>query len=485
LQNATSEKGPRSNTSSQPAHQTDLQSDGFNDDGDDDQPPPYSEQPASSSFNTTRQDPVPGPSNSSGGSLASLAKSFKAFTSQFSYKTDPFASALCQAVLNGDSRQVSGLLGQGANVNGRNEQGKTPLQCAISIDNEALFEILIAAGASPKGSSWSGGGLPPLFQAAAESKLRIALALIQKGANVMEESKMGQPYFYNVCGLENLPGIEFLLQHGASATTENLAGRPVLIQAIRSGNLELTKLLLKYGADARCSDVTGSPAIALALEKKGTDMVTLLLDHGADPNAGTVFGNSLISEALSKSRLDLVRLFLDRGIRGDTTNVYGQPIIISVIKDSKMTVCDKEDLMERLFKNGASGDASDPTWNTKALPYVLESATSTPKMIELLLKHGAKTDDKMTAGETPLLYAMDKGKMEEAKLLVQYGASPNATDEKKRLPLMHAVVKGDMEMIRLLMSRGARVEAEGVVSVANVARLLDKPEMLKILGLNQ
>ena len=414
-----------------------------------------------------------------------MAKSLKAFTSQFSYKTDPFASALCQAVLNGDARQVSGLLGQGANVNSRNEQGKTPLQCAISIDNEALFEILIAAGASPKGSSWSGGGLPPLFQAAAESKLRIALSLIQKGANVMEESTMGQPYFYNVCGLENLPGIEFLLKHGASAKTENMAGRPVLIQAIRSGDLELTSLLLKYGADARCSDVTGSPAIALALEKKGADMVTLLLDHGADPNASTVFGNSLLSEALSKSRFDLMKLFLDRGVRGDVTNAYGQPVLISVIKDSKMAVSDKEDLMERLFRNGASGDASDSTWNTKALPYALESTTSTPKMIELLLRHGARTDDEMTTGETPLLYAMDKGKMEEANLLVQYGANPNATDGKKRLPLMQAVVKGDLEMVRLLKSRGARVEAEGLVFVANVLRLIDKPEMSTILGLDQ
>lgn len=476
LQESSSEKisNEQNGVSSHYGHSVQQQPDN----SDDDAPPPYVEQASTSSGRTNRPQENGVPSTES-----SFASKFKAFTSHFVSKPHPLASALCQAVTNGDAQQVSGLLNQGAKVDGRNGDGKTPLQCAIATDNEYLFHILLAAGASPKGQGWSGSRLPPLFQAANDGKLRIAQSLLERGADIAEANLIGQPYFCEVCRLGNVQGVEFLLKNGANAKTQNIAGRPVLVTAVINGNLELTSLLLKFGADANCTDVTGSPVAVNAIEKKGIAMMSLLLDHGADPNATNVFGNHLLSAAISASRPDVARLLLDRGAKGRIYYVSGEPVFISVIKHAKLSIDDKEDLLERLLNKGAKASESD-NWGIPALRYVLESSSSTQKMLELLLRNGAKPNDvEMAEGSTPLLYAMDKGKREETKLLLQYGADVNATDEQKRLPLMQAVVKGDVEMAKMMKSQGARIDEQGLVSVASVARLLNRQDMMDAIGL--
>ncbi|POR36049.1 Ankyrin, partial [Tolypocladium paradoxum] len=70
-----------------------------------DEPPPYMAATPSSSANAAQASP---------GGLSSWTKSIKAFAANFAPKPDPLASALCQAVLRGDTQQVSGLLAQGA-----------------------------------------------------------------------------------------------------------------------------------------------------------------------------------------------------------------------------------------------------------------------------------------------------------------------------------------------------------------------------------
>lgn len=424
----------------------------------------------------------PAPKSTSG-----FASAWQAFTSHFTPRADPLASALCRAITNGDMSQVRGLLAQGAPLSGRDENSQTSLQCAIAADNEPAFQLLLAAGASTQGTSsgWLGGGeMPLLFQAAVAGKLKIAQALVDAGADVHETSIFGQPYFYDVCKFGTRQGVEFLLQNGASATTQSVGGRPVLVLAVRSGNVELAALLLRHGADARCSDLTGSPAVVLAADLMYTKMLTLLLDHGADVDAYTVKGCSLLADVIGASKRDMANLLLERGANGDISDVYGQPIVVRIVRDEKMAVEEKEDLLQRLMKNGATGDVTDFAWALPVLRYALESDTITTRIIELLLQHDAKPDDvTMADGATALLYAIDKGKRDVARLLVRHGADVNAADEKGRRPLMQAVIRGDVDMVNVLRAAGAKVKDEGMGDVAAVARALGKPEMMKALGL--
>lgn len=445
----------------------------------DDEPPPYvAETP------TTSPSSEAGPSSRNNASpFASLAKSFKALASQFASKPDPFVSALCHAIIHGDVQQVAGFLEQGANVNGRNEDGNTPLHCAIISDNEDALRLLLAAGANCKGSGWS--GMPPLFQAASTGKLRVAKLLLDNGADINEQSTFSrQPYFVDVCGSGNLAGIELLLKNGAKTSWQSVSGRPVLVQAVRGDNTELVDLLLRYGADATVCDISGTSVLVLAAAKEDVTAARLLLDHGADPNSQAGWGTSVLGDAISAGRLEVSRLLLERGAGVNESGVYGQPLLICAIKSTKFKSEDKIDLVRRILQNSASTNPGDVTWDKAAICYALEDPLPLTAVVELLLKHGADSNNyKMSNGETLLLYAMDKGMKEEARLFLEHGANPNGIDSTGRAPLLQAVVSQNLDMVRLLRHHGASMDVKATVSVSDIAKVMNQPELLEALRL--
>ncbi|KAK2612784.1 hypothetical protein QQS21_001236 [Conoideocrella luteorostrata] len=451
-----------------------------------DQPPPYAHTDPSSSGSQpgggTPQSSEVGPSYAPAAESIgfSFAKTFKALVQPFMSKPDPFVSALCQAVTNGDIRQITGLISQGININGKGEHGNTPLQCAILADQEQAADVLLSAGANYGSGGW-GLGMPPMFQAAAAGRIGIAQLLMDKGIKPTEKSVSGQPYFIDVIASNNIDGIRFLLEAGANPNAANIAGRPALILAVRQANIELVELLIKFGAKINASDFTGSSILAIASEKDDLNMIQTLLNHGAKPNGEGMTGVPVLVDAILRRRLDLAHLLLDHGAKGKADDITGQPVIIIVVKDAKMKPQDKVSLVQRLLENGASANAKDMVWSRPVLTFALEFGL--PEIVESLLEYGAKPTCSMSSGEPALLYAVKMGKVSEANALLEHGADPNKKDQNGRTPLVEAVIKQDKELIKLLMDHGADVHARGTVSIASFAAALQRPDILNLLGL--
>lgn len=449
-----------------------------------DEPPPYA--PTDPSSSASHHVPTPtqseaGPSTTPQSSGFSFGKAFKAITQSFMPKADPFVNALCEAVKNGDIQQITGLLAQGININGKGEEGNTPLQCAITANQEEAVTVLLSAGANFSSSGGWGGNIPPMFQAAAAGRIGIAKLIMDKGVKATEQSMSGQPYFVDVCNSGNIDGVRFLLDHGAKPSTSSISGRPVLIQAVRQNNIELVELLIKYGAKVNVSDISGSSILAVAADKDDLRLVQLLLDHDAKPDGTTVTGTTVLVDSISRRRLDLARLLLDHGAKGKKDDISGQAIILGLIKDTKIKPEDKVDLVRRLLENGASPNAKDNTWDIPVLCFAIDSGI--PEIVELLLEHGAKTKAKTSSGEPVLIYAVDNGKMTEARMLLEHGADANGANKQGKTPLMEAVIKQDVGLIKLLMDHGADVNATGSVSIATFAGALRRPDILHLLGL--
>ncbi|CAM1511832.1 Fc.00g093450.m01.CDS01 [Cosmosporella sp. VM-42] len=412
-------------------------------------------------------------------SLSSLTQSFKAFASGFKAKPDPLVTAFCQAALRGEVQQMSGFLAQGTNINGRNEEGNTPLSCAILANQTEAIRFLLGAGADF--NSWDWSKMPPLFLAASVGNIQVAQILLEKGAKINEKSWSGQPFFADVVAGENLGGIAFLLENGVDANTTASSGRPVIVQPVKKGNIELVKLLLKHGANVNSNDISGNSLLALAANQDNLQMARLLLNEGANPNSRTITGTTVFADQVSKRRLDFALELLERGADGDCRDIYGQKIIVTVIKDSKISDLDKIRFIRPLLAKGADANATDITWHVPALCHAMELNNS--ELVELLLTHKAKTKKKMSSGETLLLYAIDKGRTEQARLLLQYGALPNEADKKGRTPLLQAIAKQNLELIRILRRYGADTSLGGAISPAELAASLGRPEIFEHLGL--
>ncbi|KJK75834.1 hypothetical protein H634G_09198 [Metarhizium anisopliae BRIP 53293] len=439
-----------------------------------DEPPPYA--PTDPSSSNSHQGPAP-PRTDAGPSGFSLGRTLKAFAHSLMPKPDPFVNALCQAVTNGDIQQVTGLLSQGINIDGKGEAGKTPLQCAITADQQDAAEVLLSAGANYTSPGGWGHGMPPMFQAAAAGRVGIARLIMARGVQATETSITGQPYLVDVVGSNNLDGVRFLLDHGASPHSSSISGRRVLAQAVVQSNPELVELLIKRGASPNTPDMTGASVLAVAAEKEDLRTVRALLDNGADVDGTTVYGATVLVDALARNRLDLARVLLEHGASGASDDVSGQPVILAVLKSHRIKPGDKVDLVGRLLDNGAPPNARDLA-GTPALCLALDAAT--PALARVLVEHGADTNAATGAGEPPLLYAVEKGHTAHARMLLEHGADANgAQSARGETPLVQAVARQDVELVKLLLEHGASVDARAVEAAGT-----SRPDMLHILGLD-
>ncbi|KAK0761295.1 hypothetical protein N5P37_006243 [Trichoderma harzianum] len=444
------------------------------------EPPPYSPQVEAEAEPATEAQAEapsssPQPSGISWGSV--FRNSFKAIANTLVPQPGPFVSALCQAASIGDIQQIAGFLTQGANINGRNENGKNALQCAILADQEDAARLLLASGASTSGSGWS--GMPPLFLAASVGNINSAKMFLGRGASIDEKSTSGQYYFVDVVLSGNLDGIRFLLEQGCSANTKNISGEAVIANAVRKKQMALVELLFEFGAKIKSTDISGRNLLAVALDKKDYEMAELLLKKGAKPSAKNLSGMPLLVDEINNRRLKTAKLLLDWGADPNTKDWHSQPVLLIVIKSSKIAAEDKIDMVRQLFAKGAKADVKDCFSKTPAICYAVEAGIS--EIISLMLQNGAKTTATMQNGDSLLKYAIDHGRKDLTEALLHYGADPNySVGDNGVKPVVQALVKQDLDMVRLLREAGADVNGQ---EVQDVARALARAEVYEALGM--
>jgi hypothetical protein len=97
---------------------------------------------------------------------------------------------LMQAASHGNRLQVAQLIDKGANVNERNEAGRTALMEAVLTDCYEICELLIARGADVNEHDKFGN--TALMLAAMIESNEVVKLLIDKGANVNAQTSSGQ-----------------------------------------------------------------------------------------------------------------------------------------------------------------------------------------------------------------------------------------------------------------------------------------------------
>jgi ankyrin repeat protein len=141
-------------------------------------------------------------------------------------------AALRQAAQEGQMTAVKELLEKGANVNARDDKGRTALLwVAPARDNPEMVKFLIAKGAEVNAAD--NAGETALMIAASQSNPGIVTALLEAGAEVNAQNKVG--------------------------------GTALMAAAFR-GNVEEIKILLGNNADRKIKDKKGRTAFDVATE---------------------------------------------------------------------------------------------------------------------------------------------------------------------------------------------------------------------------
>jgi ankyrin repeat protein len=317
------------------------------------------------------------------------------------------------------------LLRHGADVNGMDDSGETPLFRAINVNHTNIVDLLLRHNADL--TVVNNDGTTPLLRAVEAGNVTISEQLLVKGANPNAINNEGQAALHIALG----------------ARQPQNPSRVVNFGGVSSYNPQ---------AFAAAPPASGIPSRSIKVEHPGgkaaspatsRSMVKVLLDYKADPNLRDKQGNIPLSLAIQKTN---------------------------------------EEAAEQLLAYKADPQGTDPKGNT-ALHFATKSGYVAA--MDLLLAHKADPNAKNMEGFTPLHLAVTSAGTNLVALLLDKGGDVNACDNHGDTPLHKALraVSGNSEqkpaMLRILLDRAADVtkRCDGQPSPFELARVRNNSQV--------
>ncbi|KAH1064214.1 hypothetical protein J1N35_029201 [Gossypium stocksii] len=185
------------------------------------------------------------------------------------------ARSLLHVAVSSAHPEVVKLLSAAADesvVNGIDEEGWAPILSAASIGNLEITEILFSKGANVNVKN--DGGRTALHYAASKGWLKIAELLISHGAKINSKDKVGCTPLHRAASTGKSALCELLIEEGAEVDATDRAGQTPLMSAVICQNKEVALLLIRHGADVDIEDKEGYTVLGLA----SNDFRTILID---------------------------------------------------------------------------------------------------------------------------------------------------------------------------------------------------------------
>ena len=192
---------------------------------------------------------------------------------------------LIQAAERGDAALVQQLLREGADLNGRDARGRTPIMAATHANKPAIVKILIQAGADINLQDEIKDN--PFLYAGAEGLLDVLKLLIDAGADTRITNRFGGTALIPAAERGHVEVVEELLPRtDVKLDHVNNLGWTALLEAVILGDggprrTEVVRLLIAAGANVNIADGRGVSPLAHARQRGYTQMIALLERAGA------------------------------------------------------------------------------------------------------------------------------------------------------------------------------------------------------------
>ncbi|KAK3116222.1 hypothetical protein LTR53_003659 [Teratosphaeriaceae sp. CCFEE 6253] len=430
----------------------------------------------------------------------------------------PDRSLLRMAISNHDLDSVRLLLLFGADANGKDVDGFTPLHTATESLSFETAALLLKYGADPNLSAGPHEE-SPFAASLCDDKAHFAQLYLKHGADADGTMDNGDtPFIKAMSPLTSMNLVELMLVYEADPNIKSSHGETALFRAINSKRLDLVNILLDHGADPnlpgpkhmlwpavhrppilelllnRGADLRRAPGVLeLATSINSLEAVNLLLKAGADPNAKKDGIFTPLCTAIRDNRETLVDILLAAGADPN--------VPASEYPAFKCVTHHRAHLLPRILAAGA--DPNIPKG-------IVETAVAhrSPDALAFLLEHGVDPNARNAQGHTALTTAIRNAELPLLDVLLAHGADPGVRGHEwpvnmavkspdilatllphistARVPkgaLELAVQAGQLESVKSLLAKGVDVEERngGVFSPLTTAIREDQKAIFRHL----
>ena len=191
---------------------------------------------------------------------------------------------LRDAAARGDAEAVRGALEDGADLEARDDQGRTPLLLATHGNNVDAARELIEAGADVNAKDAMQDSA--YLYAGARGLDEILAMTLAHGADLRSTNRYGGTALIPAAERGHVATVRTLLRAGVAVDHVNRLHWTALLEAILLGDggarhVQIVQLLLEAGADPELADGDGVTPLAHARQRGYTGIETLLRQHGA------------------------------------------------------------------------------------------------------------------------------------------------------------------------------------------------------------
>lgn len=233
------------------------------------------------------------------------------------------ADKFLELCAGGSPEAVAQAIDGGADVNGRDNEGRTPLMGAAEHNgNPEVIRVLVAKGADVNADS----GWTVLMYAAQENdNPDVAQALLESGAdiNAVTEGSGGMTALMRAAAWNKNPKVvQVLLDGGADVAAGDESGVTALMYAATyRDSADVLRRLLSAGADPNARDEDGWTALMWgARHNMVPDALKVLLQAGADPLVRDDLGHTAFHIAMQAENEGAVEV-LERGADTSSSGV--------------------------------------------------------------------------------------------------------------------------------------------------------------------
>jgi len=307
----------------------------------------------------------------------------------------------------------------------RAEEGIDQLYSAIRADDLQALRGLLDKGASPDSSD--SRQITALMYAAAIGSVDAMKELLAAGAQVNVQNALGSTAL--MWSVIDARKVRLLLDHGADVNKVAKSGYTALISAaLRNPSAEVVRMLIQRGADVKAIDQSGLSTLNAAARGDDTATIRMLVKAGVDVNGSNKTGRTPLINASANGNLAAVKLLLAKGANANQTTSRDNLLRLKngfvaaggVTPLIMASVYGPLELVKALLDAGAQVDAVDIKGMT---PLMFSVATDhqDPRIVQILLAHGADRDKRSLADDTALDWARKVG---AAGAILALGTTP-------------------------------------------------------------